>query len=185
MQLQLESWPFACACIWSRAVRKNECASVQLAHTLLSNFQPLPIRPQLTLLTIPLELCARMPHRIEHGNRSKRRTLVIVKLLKRAVHLAAHAPALAALNVGRACAAGAAEWLAYRQALCAICAHVPVVLVAEKVGLEQGIVDERLEDGREEARLGEVEQGAESWLSVLQSMVCSLRDPRARYRDKG
>lgn len=112
------------------------------------------------LLSVTLQLCTGVPHGIKHGNRPKRGRVVVVKLIKRAVHLAAHA---AAFSVWRC-------WCAVRRRVSNVgFAHIEtpwatvgtdmaVVPVAEKVCFEQGVVNKRLEDGREETRLGEIEE---------------------------
>lgn len=47
---------------------------------------------------------------------------------------------------------------------------MPVVLVVEEIGFEQGVVNEGLEDRREEARLGQIEQRAHTWFIALATL---------------
>jgi len=39
---------------------------------------------------------------------------------------------------------------------------MPIVLVAQEVGFKEGILNERLEDGRQEACLGEIQERSQT-----------------------
>ena len=76
-------------------------------------------------------------------------------LFKNPVHFATHAAFLA---IGGDSPVTAEVRFAYRQTSGSVDAHMSVVFLREEVGFEEGIVDEGLEDGREETCLGQVEQ---------------------------
>lgn len=101
-------------------------------------------------------------------------------LFKRPVHFAAHAPLFPFLGLD-AVSLGAQERLADVEALgwrsgvrigtrrdgCGrgpvVGADVAIMLFGQEVGFEQRVVNQALEDGRQEARLRQVEQRSESW----------------------
>ena len=139
----------------------------------------------LTLLPVPFELGAGMPHGVEHCDRPERRLVVVVELLgisvgsnlighvadlfERSVHLTAHTTLLA---VGRKSSFGPHEWLTDPQTtLRAVWADVSIMLVREKVGFEQGVVNEGLEDSREETSLREIEEGSEAYPLSAESRI--------------
>ena len=113
---------------------------------------------------MPFELSTSVPHRIQHRYRPERTRILSVELsvspaqrkktylLKSPVHLAAHTPLIPLFPSG---------WFAHQQTSGAG-AYVPVMLLAEKVRFEEGVMDECLEDGGEETGLGEVEKGSQA-----------------------
>lgn len=115
---------------------------------------------RLTLLAVTLQLGARMPHRVQHRHRTERALVVVVKLrvslrrsgvahlFKRPVQLAAHAPLFPVRSDRTTASIRCSEVrLPDGQSARGVRAEMPVVLLRQEVGLEEGVVDQRLEDG--------------------------------------
>lgn len=98
----------------------------------------------LTLLAVPFQLRARVPHRIQHRDWAERSFVLIVKFLERPIHFTAHTSffPLGLIKHQSGTIAGDLGFANCQSS--GDGAGVAIMLFAKKMGLEKGIMDEGL-----------------------------------------